>query len=223
MAADRINSIQDINTHCLAEFRKHWECLDDRNHQLWQCRPAEWKLNKCVFDNLVCHLGHPAHDYPDMYILTAARNSRRRFPTSPPTSPPFTFDQSRSLPTCASALATASPLSQGRRRRSNKELEALKDRDSIMYICRMNHRVDNQLLNLITMACQPSTWCFLNEQLLGCCAERSRQVLRSRLTQRTEPQISYTTSSEDEHDSDCSRLNTFPATHAVGVRFCRMS
>ncbi|KAM4065395.1 CHCH domain-containing protein [Hirsutella rhossiliensis] len=44
--------IQDINTHCLAEFRKHWECLDDRNHQLWQCRPAEWKLNKCVFDNI---------------------------------------------------------------------------------------------------------------------------------------------------------------------------
>ncbi|KAF7547665.1 hypothetical protein G7046_g8935 [Stylonectria norvegica] len=46
------NSIKDINTHCLTEFRKHWECLDDRNHQLWQCRPAEWKLNKCVFDNL---------------------------------------------------------------------------------------------------------------------------------------------------------------------------
>ncbi|EWY95816.1 NADH-ubiquinone oxidoreductase 20.8 kDa subunit [Fusarium oxysporum NRRL 32931] len=44
--------IKDINTHCLAEFRKHWECLDDRNHQLWQCRPAEWKLNKCVYDNL---------------------------------------------------------------------------------------------------------------------------------------------------------------------------
>ncbi|KAH6958873.1 hypothetical protein DER45DRAFT_613379 [Fusarium avenaceum] len=44
--------IKDLNTHCLAEFRKHWECLDDRNHQLWQCRPAEWKLNKCVFDNL---------------------------------------------------------------------------------------------------------------------------------------------------------------------------
>lgn len=49
----QINSIKDLNTHCLAEFRKHWECLDDRNHQLWQCRPAEWKLNKCVFDNLV--------------------------------------------------------------------------------------------------------------------------------------------------------------------------
>lgn len=50
---DNQSRIKDINTHCLAEFRKHWECLDDRNHQLWQCRPAEWKLNKCVFDNLV--------------------------------------------------------------------------------------------------------------------------------------------------------------------------
>lgn len=87
----------------------------------------------------------------------------------------------------------------------------------------MNHRVDYQLLNLNTMACQPSTWYFLNEQLLGCYAERSRQVLGGRLTQRTEPQVSYTTSSEDEHDSDSSRLNTFPAMHAVGVRFCRMS
>lgn len=45
--------LTDINTHCLAEFRKHWECLDNRNQQLWQCRPAEWKLNKCVYDNLV--------------------------------------------------------------------------------------------------------------------------------------------------------------------------
>lgn len=45
--------LKDINTHCLTEFRKHWECLDNRNQQLWQCRPAEWKLNKCVYDNLV--------------------------------------------------------------------------------------------------------------------------------------------------------------------------
>jgi len=28
-------------------------CLEFNNHQLWQCRPAEWQLNKCVFDNLV--------------------------------------------------------------------------------------------------------------------------------------------------------------------------
>ena len=47
-------SIQDINTHCLEQFRHHWKCLDTNNHQLWQCRPAEWKLNKCVFENLVC-------------------------------------------------------------------------------------------------------------------------------------------------------------------------
>ncbi|KAK5655933.1 hypothetical protein OQA88_5068 [Cercophora sp. LCS_1] len=44
--------IKDINTHCLKEFQKHWECLDNNNHQLWQCRPPEWKLNKCVFENL---------------------------------------------------------------------------------------------------------------------------------------------------------------------------
>jgi hypothetical protein len=45
--------IKDVNKHCLEEFRKHWTCLDNNNQQLWQCRPAEWKLNKCVFDNLV--------------------------------------------------------------------------------------------------------------------------------------------------------------------------
>ena len=45
--------IEDVNKHCLEEFRKHWTCLDNNNQQLWQCRPAEWKLNKCVFENLV--------------------------------------------------------------------------------------------------------------------------------------------------------------------------
>ncbi|KAK3337793.1 hypothetical protein B0T19DRAFT_413530 [Cercophora scortea] len=44
--------IDDINKSCLDQFRAHWSCLDDNNHQLWQCRPAEWKLNKCVFENL---------------------------------------------------------------------------------------------------------------------------------------------------------------------------
>ncbi|KAK3354395.1 NADH-ubiquinone oxidoreductase 20.8 kDa subunit [Neurospora tetraspora] len=44
--------IADINKSCLEEFRKHWTCLEDNNQQLWQCRPAEWKLNKCVFENL---------------------------------------------------------------------------------------------------------------------------------------------------------------------------
>ena len=46
-------SIDDLNKSCLEQFRAHWKCLDDNNHQLWQCRPAEWKLNKCAFENLV--------------------------------------------------------------------------------------------------------------------------------------------------------------------------
>jgi NADH dehydrogenase (ubiquinone) 1 alpha subcomplex subunit 8 len=48
-----LHRIEDVNKHCLAEFRRHWTCLDNNNQQLWQCRPQEWKLNKCVFDNLV--------------------------------------------------------------------------------------------------------------------------------------------------------------------------
>jgi hypothetical protein len=51
-------SIEDINKNCLEEFRKHWTCLDNNNQQLWQCRPAEWKLNDCVFSKLVCQI-HP--------------------------------------------------------------------------------------------------------------------------------------------------------------------
>jgi hypothetical protein len=47
------NRLDDVNKHCLAEFRKHWECLDNNNQQLWQCRKFERPLNKCVFDNLV--------------------------------------------------------------------------------------------------------------------------------------------------------------------------
>lgn len=50
------NRIKDLNTHCLESFRAHWDCLENRNHQLYQCRPQEWKLNKCVFDKLVGHL-----------------------------------------------------------------------------------------------------------------------------------------------------------------------
>ena len=51
-------SIDDINKHCLREFRRHWSCLDTNNQQLWQCRPAERVLNKCVFENLVRPLAH---------------------------------------------------------------------------------------------------------------------------------------------------------------------
>lgn len=54
----RNNRIDDLNKHCLEQFRNHWKCLDNHNHQLWQCRPFEWKLNKCAYDNLVCSSLH---------------------------------------------------------------------------------------------------------------------------------------------------------------------
>lgn len=56
LLADMHGSIEDINKSCLEQFKAHYECLDNNNHQLWQCRPAEWRLNKCVFHNLVCCL-----------------------------------------------------------------------------------------------------------------------------------------------------------------------
>ncbi|KAL5430536.1 hypothetical protein PMIN07_007829 [Paraphaeosphaeria minitans] len=44
--------IKDLNEHCLEEFRNHWKCLDNQNHQLWNCRSQERRLNSCVFDKL---------------------------------------------------------------------------------------------------------------------------------------------------------------------------
>jgi len=45
--------LDDVNKSCLEEFRKHWECLDNKNQQLWQCRRWERPLNQCVFEKLV--------------------------------------------------------------------------------------------------------------------------------------------------------------------------
>jgi hypothetical protein len=58
--------IKDINTHCLKQFNTHWECLENNNHRLWECRKQEMDLNKCVFDKLV--------RYPDisLSLYTAA-------------------------------------------------------------------------------------------------------------------------------------------------------
>ncbi|EPE08429.1 nadh-ubiquinone oxidoreductase kda subunit [Ophiostoma piceae UAMH 11346] len=44
--------LEDINKSCLDTFRQHWQCLENNNQQMWQCRPEEWKFNKCVFENL---------------------------------------------------------------------------------------------------------------------------------------------------------------------------
>ena len=65
--------IDDLNKHCLDQFRAHWQCLENGNHQLWQCRPLEWKLNKCAYENLVrpptlSLLSLPATIYDDAEI-----------------------------------------------------------------------------------------------------------------------------------------------------------
>ncbi|KAK5951128.1 ndufa8, NADH-ubiquinone oxidoreductase complex I 19kd subunit [Knufia fluminis] len=44
--------LQDINTHCLEEFRRHYECLEQHNQQMWQCRRPERVLNRCVFQKI---------------------------------------------------------------------------------------------------------------------------------------------------------------------------
>lgn len=47
-----VSVLDDINKQCLNEFRAHWQCLENGNHQFYQCRPAERALNKCVFNKL---------------------------------------------------------------------------------------------------------------------------------------------------------------------------
>lgn len=44
--------ISDLNKNCALEFQRHWECLNESNHQLWQCRSFEWLLNRCAYDKL---------------------------------------------------------------------------------------------------------------------------------------------------------------------------
>lgn len=48
-----ISVFEDINKHCLDQFRLHWRCLEQQNYQFSGCRPAEKLLSKCIFDNLV--------------------------------------------------------------------------------------------------------------------------------------------------------------------------
>ncbi|KAF2097411.1 NADH-ubiquinone oxidoreductase-like protein 20.8 kDa subunit [Rhizodiscina lignyota] len=44
--------LEDINKHCIEQFRGHWKCLERNNQQMWNCRGPEIQLNKCVFDNI---------------------------------------------------------------------------------------------------------------------------------------------------------------------------
>lgn len=44
--------ISDINKHCAESFKLHWQCINNNNFELYNCRKAETLLNKCVFENL---------------------------------------------------------------------------------------------------------------------------------------------------------------------------
>lgn len=111
--------LEDINKSCLDEFRKHWQCLDNNNHQLWQCRADEWKLNKCVYDNIVrivrpCAATSWYGSLIQSLIGSPLRVWRRPFPTSPRTRPRSTSAESRYSPTIPSCQ-TRSHLSRKRR------------------------------------------------------------------------------------------------------------
>ena len=62
--------IEDINKSCLDAFRLHWQCLEQNNHQLYNCRPAERFLNACVFEKLV---GYPCSiSAPPLLVMCPA-------------------------------------------------------------------------------------------------------------------------------------------------------
>ncbi|KIO31056.1 hypothetical protein M407DRAFT_241962 [Tulasnella calospora MUT 4182] len=44
--------ITKLRENCLAEFDKHWQCLENNNQQYYMCRKPERALNKCVFEKL---------------------------------------------------------------------------------------------------------------------------------------------------------------------------
>ncbi|KAF7846222.1 hypothetical protein BT93_L4811 [Corymbia citriodora subsp. variegata] len=67
--------LSDIDKHCLTEFRKHWECLDQNNQQLWQCRRYERTLNKCVFDNLKLEKKIPGAPEGEVPVHLRKRNT----------------------------------------------------------------------------------------------------------------------------------------------------
>ncbi|KAI9342616.1 hypothetical protein BDR26DRAFT_917925 [Obelidium mucronatum] len=47
-----LDLINKLKANCDAEWKQHWECLDRKNHHLWQCRTQEKSFNDCVFNKL---------------------------------------------------------------------------------------------------------------------------------------------------------------------------
>ncbi|KAJ3202128.1 hypothetical protein HDU67_000787 [Dinochytrium kinnereticum] len=47
-----LSLIEKLKENCEVEWTKHWQCLDMKNHQLYQCRTQEREFNDCVFRKL---------------------------------------------------------------------------------------------------------------------------------------------------------------------------
>ena len=76
--------IKDINTNCLEEFRQHWGCLENNNHQLWQCRRPERVLNRCVFEKLVSGFKQRCSEYPcPLLTLSKLKGLEKIIPDTP--------------------------------------------------------------------------------------------------------------------------------------------
>lgn len=75
-----IGRLDDINKSCLEEFRKHWQCLDNNNQQLWHCRRPEQLLNACVFDKLV---RLSLHRFKNTLIKTVTQKLEKKIPGAP--------------------------------------------------------------------------------------------------------------------------------------------
>lgn len=72
--------LDDINKSCLEEFRAHWSCLENNNHQLWQCRRPERVLNRCVFQKIVCS---QTQTRTEVLILTIKQGLEKTIPDTP--------------------------------------------------------------------------------------------------------------------------------------------
>ncbi|KAJ8142762.1 hypothetical protein OY671_004107 [Metschnikowia pulcherrima] len=57
-----VSVLNDLNKYCFDEFKLHYECLEQENHQLGSCRATEKIFNKCVFDNLKLEKKIPGAD-----------------------------------------------------------------------------------------------------------------------------------------------------------------
>ncbi|KAI8072401.1 hypothetical protein BC940DRAFT_292499 [Gongronella butleri] len=47
-----IDLIQKLRENCGQQFKEHWQCLENNNHELQKCRKAETALNACALDKL---------------------------------------------------------------------------------------------------------------------------------------------------------------------------